>query len=361
MTQKDKVLAVIIAQGNNAFEIEEDRQEFLGLAKACEMEVEAEASFKLKSPNAVTYFGDGNVQMVANVVQDSDYDAVIINVGLTGNQIKNLQERFKCTVLDKNMVLLQIFSKRAQSAESKARVEIANLNYMMSRMVGSYDDLGRQSGRGSGKNRGLGETKLELDRRHVRKRINLLKKKIEQFEKQRETQRSRRVNNTDLKVALVGYTNVGKSSLMNVLLSNDTKNVLEQDMVFASLDTTSRQIYNGDSSFILHDTVGYIENLPKALYPAFQSTRDEIMDADLILHVIDRSHPFYERQEQVIEDYLKSMQVEDVPVWKVYNKIDRLDEIFMSTPTVHFISTKDHQGIESLKACIHEFSNRSFH
>lgn len=348
MTQKERVFALMIKQNSNANTLKEQCDEFLSLLEACDMDVVGETLVSVKKPSGSHYIGSGNVELVGRTANTLNADSVVVNVGLTGSQIKNLQEAFKCNVLDVNMVLLQIFSKRAQSAEAKARVEIANLGYMMSRMVGSYDDLGRQSGRGSGKNRGLGETKLELDRRTIQRRIKHLKDEIKRYESQRLVQRVKRTRSDVFKVSLVGYTNAGKSSLMNALLREDDKKVLEKDMVFASLDTTARKISIKGTEFVLHDTVGYINNLPKALYPAFQSTQEELEDANLILHIIDRSNPDYEHQIDVIDAYLNSMNINDTKVLKVFTKMDTLNISFENEGDVYFISSRTRNGFDAL-------------
>ena len=350
----DDAILVIPNLEYTDFELAEMKEELINLSEACDLLIKDTVVQNIKTKNNAYFIGSGKVEEVKRYVDANKASVVVFSVGLTPSQLRNLTEILDCEVIDKNMLILEIFSRRAQSPEAKAQVEIANLKYMMSRMIGSYTELGRQVGGAGRKNRGLGETKLELDRRHAEKRIQFLRGELVKYEKNREMQRNKRQESVLPKVALLGYTNAGKSSLMNSLLEESPeKHVFVKDQLFASLETHSRKIDLDDKhSFILHDTVGFVRELPHTLINAFHSTLKEIEDADLLIHVIDRSNPFYEQHMEVIDKTIEELEASSIPMIKVYNKIDLLNEDFINNTHSFFISTYTNEGIEELKEVI---------
>lgn len=342
----EKGILVIANHDLNDFELQENKEELIELSLACEIDIEQTVFQNIKVKSNAYYIGSGKVEEVRMAVEDSGASVVVFNVGLTPSQLRNLTEVFGVDVLDKNMLILEIFSRRAHSPLAKAQVEIANLKYMMSRMIGSYEALGRQAG---GRNRGLGETKLELDRRHAEKRILFLTNEIKKLQVEEDIRRKRRVQSSIPMVALVGYTNAGKSSLMNVLVEDSDKQVFVKDQVFASLDTQARSIDIDDKhKFILTDTVGFVRDLPHSLIDAFHATLTEVKEADLLLHVIDISNPFFEQHIEVIENTIKEIEAGDVPMLRIYNKIDKVDIKYSNNTHSFYISALNNLGIDYL-------------
>lgn len=344
----------------NEAELNENIDEIKNLAEACEIETVDVLTQNIKVTSNATFIGKGKVEALGELVENKEANLVIFNVQLSPSQIRNLETALNVDVIDKNMLILEIFKRRAKTPESKAQVEIAHLKYMFPRMVGSYEALGRQVSGFGNRNRGLGETKLELDRRNVERRIQRLEKELEKYQQARQVTRKKRLENRIPLVALVGYTNAGKSSLMNVFQENA---VYVEDMLFASLETASRRVELDDKqSFIMHDTVGFIQNLPHHLINAFHATLEEIRDADLLLHVIDRANPHFEKQKDSVEKTLKSMNIGDIPVINVYNKIDKIDEgvpVSNGESSVN-VSTKSLVGIDKLKENIKKMLWRDF-
>lgn len=341
-------------------ELNENIEEIKNLSEACEIETVSVLTQNIKETSNATFIGKGKVEELKEQVEEHDANLVVFNVQLSPSQIRNLEASLEVDVIDKNMLILEIFKRRAKTPESKAQVEIAHLKYIFPRMIGSYESLGRQVSGFGNRNRGLGETKLELDRRTVDRRIQRLEKDLEKYQQSRQVTRKKRLENNLPLVALVGYTNAGKSSLMNVFQDNL---VYVEDMLFASLETASRRVdFDDQLSFILHDTVGFIQNLPHHLVNAFHATLEEIRDADLLLHVIDRSNPHYEKQKLSVENTLKSMNVGDIPFINVYNKMDKVSEDLPQSngDTSVYISTKTLDGIDILKENIKKMLWRDF-
>lgn len=315
----------------------------------------------VQSADAVTqktFIGSGKVHELLLTVQDAGADVVIFNEQLTPMQMRNLEDALDTEVLDRTAVILEIFSQRARTREAKLQVESARLSWMLPRLAGMRRNLSRQGG-GSGRlsNKGAGEEKLELDRRYIEHRISEIGRQLDAIEKERATQRSGRLRSGLQRVSLVGYTNAGKSTLMNALLrasSPDTqekKQVFEKDMLFATLDTEVRRIQvRGHQPFLLSDTVGFISNLPHALVKAFRSTLEEAKYADILLEVVDCSDPSFERQIRVTQDTLQEIGAGDIPVLYVFNKADLLPDIRI--PSVHgdriYLSAKTGDGIDAL-------------
>lgn len=280
-------------------------------------------------PSSVTYVGKGKLEEIRQYIKDKEDEEdpvgmVIFDDELSARQIRNIENELQVKILDRTSLILDIFAMRAQTANAKTQVELAQYNYMLPRLQRLWTHLERQgggSGSGGGKGsvglRGPGETQLEMDRRIILNRMSLLKKRLAEIEKQKDTQRKNR--GRLIRVALVGYTNVGKSTIMNMLAKSD---VFAENKLFATLDTTVRKVVIGNLPFLLTDTVGFIRKLPTGLVESFKSTLDEVREADLLLHVVDISHPDFEEQIDVVNQTLKDLGASDKPTIIVFNKID---------------------------------------
>lgn len=331
-------------------------EELRNLAEACNVEVAGEVRQNLDRINPAHYVGKGKVEEIKAFYEEADANLVIFNDELSPSQIRNLEEELECKVIDRTMLILDIFSRRAKTREAQVQVELAQLQYMLPRLVGLRASLGRQGGSSSGgvANRGAGETKLELDRRKIEDQISKLHKELEHIKAQRETQRKQRTKTGAPVVSLVGYTNAGKSTIMNGLLTksgqNEEKQVFEKDMLFATLETSVRQIRLEDNkSFLLTDTVGFVSKLPHHLVKAFRSTLEEARNADLLLHVVDVSNDEYRYMMDVTNTTLQAVGVENVPTLFVYNKAD-----LAGIPYPHvngeglWIAAKEGRGLDEL-------------
>jgi GTPase len=268
------------------------------------------------------YLGSGKIQEIAHRARELDVDLVIFNDELSPSQTRNLDTAFECKVIDRTQLILDIFAGRAQSREGKIQVELAQYNYLLPRLAGQGRQLSRLGG-GIG-TRGPGETKLESDRRHIRRRISELKQQLADIVRTRQLHRERRKKNSVYQIALVGYTNAGKSTLLNRLTSADT---LQEDKLFATLDPTTRQLsLPSGMDVLLTDTVGFIQDLPTTLVAAFRSTLEGVQEADLILHVVDSHHPDLEIHMEVVERILHELKADDIPQLVVFNKADLIRE-----------------------------------
>ena len=270
---------------------------------------------KIDPPNPKTFIGSGKMQEVLEFVKTQDVSSVIFDDELTPAQQGNIEKMLKVKILDRTGLILDIFAQRAQTSYARTQVELAQCQYLLPRLKGLWTHLERQKG-GIGM-RGPGETEIETDRRIVRDKISLLKKKLITIDKQMATQRGNR--GALVRVALVGYTNVGKSTLMNVIAKSD---VFAENKLFATLDTTVRKVVIGNLPFLLSDTVGFIRKLPTQLVESFKSTLDEVQEADLLLHVVDISHPNFEEHIDSVNQILKEINSLDKPTYMVFNKID---------------------------------------
>ncbi len=327
----ERVLLVGVDTGEEQ-NFEGSMEELKQLAKACYMEPVGTVIQRMEFVHKALYIGTGKVQEVRDAAQALDAQLILFNDTLTPSQIKNLQDELKTPVIDRTILILNIFEMRARTREAKLQVETAKLQYLLPRLVGMHEALTRQGGTsGSMSSRGAGEKKLELDRRHIEHRISELRKELDAISRERETQRKRREQSRIPLVALVGYTNAGKSTIMNHMVErfvgDEEKKVLEKDMLFATLDTTIRRINTGNNQdFLLTDTVGFIHKLPHGLVKAFRSTLEEIKGADLLLQVVDVSDPGYQEQMETTKETLRELGAGDIPMLIAFNKADRLFE-----------------------------------
>ena len=269
----------------------------------------------LDFPNPKTYVGTGKLEEIRQYVEAAEIDMVIFDDELGPSQLRNLEKVLECKILDRTNLILDIFAKRAQTAHAKVQVELAQHQYLLPRLTGMWTHLERQRG-GIGL-RGPGETEIETDRRVIRDKISLLKKRLIQIDKQMATQRKNR--GQLIRVALVGYTNVGKSTIMNLLSKSE---VFAENKLFATLDTTVRKVVVDNLPFLLSDTVGFIRKLPHGLVESFKSTLDETRESDILVHVVDISHPEFEDQIKTVTETLSEIGAGDKPVIMVFNKID---------------------------------------
>ncbi|AJS61147.1 GTPase HflX [Paenibacillus sp. IHBB 10380] len=336
------------------FDFEYSMEELSNLASACHVEVVGRMTQNLERVNKSHYIGKGKVLEVMNLYEAADANVVIFNDELSPSHIRNLESDLQCKVIDRTILILDIFERRAQTREAQLQVEVAQLQYMLPRLIGLRESLGRQSGGVGTKNKGAGETRLELDRRRIEDKISALNKELEALVMGRQTQRKQRKNNGIPVVSLVGYTNAGKSTIMNALVESfgpaNDKKVFEKDMLFATLETSVRNIQLPDhKSFLLTDTVGFVSKLPHHLIKAFRSTLEEVAEADLLIHVIDYSNPKHEQLTQITEHTLQEIGITDIPTLFAYNKCDRIDcDIPKVEDNSVYLAAKSRVGITEL-------------
>jgi GTP-binding protein HflX len=350
---------------NNRDDFEDSMEELCNLAEACHIKVVGKVEQNLRKPQPQYYVGTGKVDEIKIAIEYFDADLVVFGHELTPSQLRNLERELAIRVVDRTNLILEIFERRAKTREAKLQVEAAHLQYLLPRLIGSYENLGRQSGGVGTKNKGVGEKKLELDRRKVEQKIHELNREIEMISVERATQRKRRALSELPGVALVGYTNAGKSTLLNAMLENynrsENKRVFEKDMLFATLETSVRQIKLPDKKmFTLSDTVGFVSELPHELVKAFRATLEEVKNADLLLHVIDYSNDNYEKHIDVTLETLKEIGADHIPMIFVYNKIDRAkSKKPIDRQNSVMISAKEKIGLEYLvdKMKTHLFSD----
>lgn len=327
----EKALVVALDLGNDA-EFLYDLEELVRLCEACDMEVVDRVIQRSDSMNKALFIGTGKVEEVKEKAIMLGAEVVVFNDSLSPMQVRNLQNEIELPILDRTTLILDIFSKRAKTREAKVQVETARLQYLLPRLAGLHAALSRQGGSGGAglSNKGAGEQKKELDRRHIENRLHQLRKELDEVAHDKQIQRKKRDASGIPRVSLVGYTNAGKSTLMNRMLSfcgnDEEKQVFEKDMLFATLETTVRKIeMEKNKCFLLSDTVGFIHKLPHGLVKAFRSTLDEVAEADLLLVVVDYSDEHHKTQIQVVKDTIKELNASDREILYVFNKVDKAD------------------------------------
>lgn len=313
------VLVGVIATGQKPEQAQEYLNELAFLALTAGAVVRKNFLQKLAYPNPRSYVGEGKLQEIATYVMANNIDLIIFDDELSPSQIRNLEHSLKCKILDRSNLILDIFASRARSAQARYQVQLAQAQYLLPRLTRMWTHLSKQKG-GIGM-KGPGETEIETDRRALRNQISKLKQRLDEIDKQASVRRKSREH--QVRVALVGYTNVGKSTLMNLLSKSD---VPAENKLFATLDSTVRKVVIGQTPFLLSDTVGFIRKLPHQLVECFKSTLDEVREAELLLHIVDISHPGYEEQMEVVSKTLFEIGASNKPVLLVFNKIDQLKE-----------------------------------
>ena len=359
----------IVRQNDDEVRVKEYLDELRFLAETAGAIPDKQFIQKVDKPDKATYIRSGKVQEIADYCEENGIEYVIFDDELTGIQQRNIEKILKkVVVIDRTSLILEIFSQRARTAYARMQVDLARYNYMLPRLAGMWTHLERQRG-GVGMRGGMGETQIEIDRRIVKDKIAKLKEQLKKVDRQMATQRGNR--GQLVRLSLVGYTNVGKSTLMNLLAKSD---VFAENKLFATLDTTVRKVVIENCPFLLSDTVGFIRKLPTELIEAFKSTLDEVREADILVHVVDISHPDFEEQMAVVEKTLGDIGAADKPIFTIFNKIDRFtyepyDEFSLlprskknwtlndwkadwqerkGTPGI-FISAKDRTGIDKLR------------
>ena len=316
INQEEKaVLVALVHKDQTEHQAKEYLEELAFLAETAGAKAVKRFLQKLPHPDSRTFVGKGKLEEIKNYIAGKNINIVIFDDELSGSQITNIEKILDVKTIDRSDLILDIFAKRAKTAQAKAQVELAQYQYLLPRLRGMWKHLERLGG-GIG-TRGPGETEIETDRRIVRNKISLLRKRLAEIDKQAFTQRKDR--GEFIRVALVGYTNVGKSTLMTILSKSE---VFAENKLFATLDTTTRKVVYGNTPFLLSDTVGFIRKLPHHLVESFKSTLDEVREADILLHVVDTSHPGYEDQVGVVNKTLQEIGAFDKPIVMVFNKMD---------------------------------------
>ncbi len=364
MEQENKQKALLVGVNiNRQLYFRESMAELAELAAACEFEVAGNIEQNLKAVDKAYYIGPGKAEEVKALAEETGAGVLIFDNELSPSQLRNLEKALDCTIMDRTSLILEIFARRARTREARLQVEVARLKYMLPRLIGAHEALDRQYGGVGTMNRGAGEKKLVLDRRRIEANITELERELEVIANERRTQRKQRNRSGLPTVALVGYTNAGKSTLMNAMVElsqkPDSKKVFEKDMLFATLETSVRSIALPDNKvFLLSDTVGFVSKLPHDLIKAFRSTLEEVREADLLLHVVDASNPDCERQREVADETLKQIGAGNIPVLHVYNKIDLTgSKEPLARDGSIYISARGKDGLEDL---IRLISNKIF-
>lgn len=365
------VLVGVINQNQTDVQTKEYLDELEFLVKTAGAESIKTFTQRIETPNPKTFVGAGKLKDIHEFVKEYDIDVIIFDDELSPSQLRNIERILEIRILDRTNLILDIFAARAQTAHAKVQVELAQYQYLMPRLTRMWTHLQKQKG-GMGM-RGPGETEIETDRRIIRDKISKLKEQLKKIDKQMSTQRQNR--GQMIRVALVGYTNVGKSTIMNMLSKSE---VFAENKLFATLDTTVRKVVIDNLPFLLSDTVGFIRKLPHSLVESFKSTLDEVREADILIHVVDISHPNFEEQIDIVNETLQEIDKENKPTYVVFNKIDQfsyikkddddltpktrenysleeLKQTWMSNTNVHsiFISAKEKQNIVEFKTLIY--------
>ena len=334
------VVVAVIRDGQSVEQAEEFLGELEFLAETADIVTVRRFTQRLSQPSSRIYVGPGKLEEIATYCADNEIDVVIFDDELSPSQTRNIEKVMPCRLLDRTRLILDIFMARARTAYAKTQVQLAQYEYMLPRLAGMWTHLERQRG-GTGTRGGAGEREIETDRRIVRNRISKLKDELSKIDRQMAVQRSNR--GSMVRVALVGYTNVGKSTLMNLVSKSE---VFAENKLFATLDTTVRKVVFDNLPFLLSDTVGFIRKLPTELIESFKSTLDEVREADLLVHVVDISHPNFEEQIAVVKQTLQDIGAGDKPVYLVFNKIDaytyeKKDEDHLTPATRKNLSLED--------------------
>ena len=334
------VVVAVIRDGQPVEQVEEFLGELEFLAETADIVTVRRFTQRLPQPSSRIYVGPGKLEEIAAYCEENEIDVVIFDDELSPSQTRNIEKEMPCRVIDRTRLILDIFMSRARTAYAKTQVQLAQYEYMLPRLAGMWTHLERQRG-GTGTRGGAGEREIETDRRIVRNRISKLKEELTKIDRQMAVQRSNR--GSMVRVALVGYTNVGKSTLMNLVSKSE---VFAENKLFATLDTTVRKVVFDNLPFLLSDTVGFIRKLPTQLIESFKSTLDEVREADLLIHVVDISHPNFEEQIDVVKQTLREIGAGDKPVYLVFNKIDaytyeKKDEDDLTPATKKNLSLED--------------------
>lgn len=349
--EKEKVILVGVKSSRMSLaDFEADMDELQGLVEAAGGEVITAMIQSRARPEGATYIGRGKLEELEHLIEELEPDLVVFDNELSPVQLRNIEQSLKIRVIDRTMLILDIFGQRARSKEGMLQVELARLQYQLPRLTGLGKELSRIGG-GIGA-RGAGEQKLELDRRHIRKRIQDIKNQMEKAQKTRELHRKQRQRVGLKVVSLVGYTNAGKSSVFNALCEiahpSGVKQVAAEDMLFQTLDTTTRKInISQDNHILLSDTVGFIKNLPHHLVAAFKSTLEEAVEADLLIHVVDVSDPEYMEKMLVVQEVLQDLGAEADSILTVFNKCDLLDYVPSDNKDL-YLSARTKTGLDDL-------------
>ncbi|MCF6359492.1 MAG: GTPase HflX [Cyclobacteriaceae bacterium] len=373
-TAPEKETAVLVAvadQHTSPVQLEEHLEELAFLVSTSGAETVSTFTQNLPKPDIRTYVGKGKLEDIHAYIKSRDVDMVVFDDDLSPSQVRNLESILECKILDRSLLILNIFSIRAKTSQSRTQVELAQYEYLLPRLTRMWSHLSKQKG-GIGM-KGPGETELETDRRIVRDKISLLKKKLAKIDKQSFIQRKNRQRM--VRVALVGYTNVGKSTIMKLLSKSD---VFAENKLFATVDSTVRKVVIEQIPFLLTDTVGFIRKLPHGLIESFKSTLDEIREADILLHVVDVSHPFFEDQYDIVNKTLAEIDSAEKPTLVVFNKIDKytkMHKLKMEESVLHFkemhvgkeneqtvfISATDKLNIAEFRKILFDFAEERFY
>lgn len=318
--EKTAVMVALITKGQPEEKVVEYLDELAFLAETLGLEVVKSFTQRMERPEVKTFVGKGKLEEIKTYIKAEDVKTIIFDDDLSPSQLRNLERELEVKIYDRSLLILDIFLYRAQTAQAKTQVELARSKYLLPRLTRMWTHLERQRG-GTGTRGGSGEMEIETDRRIVRNQIDVLKKKLEKIEMQNAVQRKSRTN--IVRVALVGYTNVGKSTLMRLMTKAD---VLAENKLFATVDSTVRKVAIDDIPFLLSDTVGFIRKLPTHLIESFKSTLDEVREADILLHVVDVSHPYFQDQMETVNQTLIDLGAADKPTIIIFNKIDKLVE-----------------------------------
>lgn len=343
------VLVGVHAQNENEFNFDSTMEELKALSLTCQLDVKGQVTQNREQVDHKYYVGKGKIDELKAFIEFHDIDVVVTNDELTTAQSKTLNDNLGIKIIDRTQLILEIFALRASSREGKLQVELAQLDYLLPRLQGHGKSLSRLGG-GIG-TRGPGETKLEMDRRHIRTRMNEIKHQLKTVVEHRERYRNKREQNQVFQIALVGYTNAGKSSWFNVLSGEET---FEKDLLFATLDPKTRQIQiNEGFNLIISDTVGFIQKLPTTLIAAFKSTLEEAKGADLLLHVVDASHPEYRSQYDTVNQLINDLDMNQIPQAVIFNKKDQCsvsdDKPLSASPSI-FVSSRNEEDKSKVKA-----------